>query len=179
MSLKRIFVIMTVLVVSVGFAGTTLAENPSGVFTASPLLGGYYFAEDQQLDDNPNFHWGLGLGYNYDQNWGVEALFNYASTESMMGAGDVTMMLYRVDALYHFLPEEQVVPYLALGVGAITFDPDMGSSDTSYLINYGGGIKYFLNNMLALRGDVRHVMSFDDTEHNYMFSFGAVIFFEG
>lgn len=46
-------------------------------------------------------------------------------------------------------------------------------------MNYGGGLKYFINDFTALRGDIRHIMSFDETHHNLAYSIGLTFLFGG
>jgi OOP family OmpA-OmpF porin len=46
-------------------------------------------------------------------------------------------------------------------------------------MNYGGGLKYFFTDRVALRGDVRHVISFDDTHHNMIYTLGVDFLFGG
>ena len=64
-------------------------------------------------------------------------------------------------------------------MGGITFDRDRGANNNDPLINYGAGLKYFITENMALRGDVRHVISFDSTHHNLMYTVGLTIFFGG
>ncbi len=144
------------------------AEMTPGSFNFSPYIGWYVFEGNQDLDDGPTF--GLAGGYSFDSNLGAEAVFNYINSEADSGAGDVDGFLYRLDGLYHFMPEKRLVPYLAAGIGGITLDPDSGGSDTDFLVNYGGGLKYFLTERLALRGDVRHLIPFDNTQNNLAYT---------
>jgi len=159
-------------------AGSASAEMRAGAVGVSPMIGGYVFEGNQDLDND--FAYGLGLGYNLTERWAIEATLNYIDTESDVGARDDTdVSLGRLDALYHFNTTGCFVPYLAAGVGGIYFDPDRTSSDEDALVNYGAGVKYFLTKDIALRGDVRHVISFDSTNHNLLYTVGLTFFFGG
>ncbi len=151
------------------------AEIKPDSVTLSPLIGGYLFEGDQDLKHKPTY--GLGLGYNFDSHWATEAVFNYIDTRSKKSAGDVDGKLYRLDGLYHFTPSQNLVPYLAAGIGGLTLNPDRGSSDSNVIFNYGGGIKYFIKENIALRGDVRHILSFP--ENNLLYTAGLTFFFGG
>ena len=157
-------------------AGGASAEMEAGTFTVSPMIGGYIFEGNQDIKNRPAF--GLGFGYNFDRNWGTEAVFNYVNTKSDAGKGDIKAYLYRLDGLYHFNATERFVPYVAAGVGGIYFDRS-GGNDNDPLVNYGGGLKYFITEAIALRGDVRHVISFDSTYNNLLYTVGLSIFFGG
>ena len=122
---------------------------------------------------------GLGAGYNFTRNLGAEFFLNYIDSESDTTGADVNGYLYRLDGLYHFMPENRLVPYIAVGLGGITLDPDNGGNDTSFIVNYGGGVKYFLTDSIALRGDLRHVITFADTYNNLIYTVGVDFLFGG
>ncbi len=87
--------------------------------------------------------------------------------------------LYRLDGVYHFMPEKRLVPYVALGLGGLTLDPDNGKTTNRLAANYGAGVKYFLTETIALRGDVRHVISFNNTYNNLIYTLGVDFIFGG
>ncbi len=146
-------------------AGSAAAENRSGSFNISPLVGGYLFEGNQNLKDRPVF--GIGLGYNFDQNWGLEGTFTYTPSRLEGGGSHDQINVYtgRLDALYHFLPGAKVVPYAALGGGIISLGsdstPDESHDDQDLIVDYGVGLKFFFHPDLALRLDVRHVLDFN------------------
>ncbi len=175
--MKTNFFLTVLLILLISLANNAAAENKAGAMTISPMIGGYLFEGDQNIEDKAAY--GLGLGYNIDQNWGLEGMFNFIETDSEKDAGDLDVYMYRLDTLYHFMPEKKLVPYLATGIGGMTFDPNHAKNDTDFLVNYGGGIKYFLNDFTALRADVRHIMSFDETYNNLAYTFGLTFLLGG
>lgn len=158
-------------------ARTAAAEIRPGAFTLSPSIGGYVFEGNQDLEDEVAY--GLGLGYNFDEHVGAEFGFNYIETESDKTGCDVDVYLYHLDALYHFMPAERLVPFIAAGAGTIIFDPENAHRDKDFMLNYGVGVKYFLADSVALRGDVRHVISFDQTQSNLLYTAGLMFSFGG
>lgn len=168
--MKKTIYIITIIIGILSFSGSIWAETRVGAFNLTPQVGGYLFEGNQNLDDS--FTFGLGLGYAWDQHWSTELFFNYIDAEFDNKSKDVDGYLFRLDALYHFNPERRLVPFLAAGVGCITLDPHKyrGGSDTSFLLNAGGGLKYFLTESIALRGDVRYVVPFDNTHHNLLYA---------
>jgi OOP family OmpA-OmpF porin len=161
-------------------ARTAAAGIRAGAITLSPSMGGYYFEGNQNLDEE--FAYGLGVGYHFDTHWAAEAVLNYVDTEFEKGGrkGDsVDTYLYHVDALYHFMPAEKLVPYLAIGVGGIDVNPEKTKADHDVAANYGAGIKYFISENVALRADVRHVISFDETHNNLIYTAGVTFLFGG
>jgi OOP family OmpA-OmpF porin len=156
----------------------THAANRSGAYSLSPSLGGYVFEGDQDLDDALTYS--LGLGYNLTDSWSTEFVLNYFDTDADSGTGDdVDGLVYRLDTLYNFTPESSLVPFIAGGLGGITLDPDHSRSTTNFLLNYGVGLKYFLTDSLAFRGDLRHIFAFGDPENNFIYSAGLTYQFGG
>ncbi len=147
------------------------AENRAGAVSVSPLIGGYIFDDDQSIRNDPTY--GVVLGYNITERIGIEGAFNYVDTDvrSATLSNRVDAYVYRLEGLYHFMADKDVLPYIAIGAGAITIDVD-GSSETDILADYGAGIKFFLTESLAVRTGVRHIISFDDTNHNILYKLG-------
>jgi OOP family OmpA-OmpF porin len=182
---RRVVVMISGLfLISVVMAPNAWAEKmQAGAFSLNPHLGGYVFDPDSNLKHRPVY--GLGFGYNFTERWTAEGVLDYVKTEFKSTGSDMNVVQYRLDGLYHFRPDKKFVPYLAAGAGAITYKLGGGPSDTYFLLNYGVGAKYFLTPVLALRGDVRHLLSFGDTptfgdtQNNFAYTFGATLFFGG
>ncbi|MCU0575756.1 MAG: OmpA family protein, partial [Desulfobacterota bacterium] len=158
-----------------------------------PWIGGYNLDGDLPYDNG--WTYGLSLGYNFTEKLGAELSFNYVESDydgpiSLSpvidwNKDDANIYLYRLDLLYHLtgiLPD-MVVPYLAAGGGMSTIDPDTDDVDSNndFILNYGGGLKFFLTRNMALRADVRHVMDFDgsDTYNNLLYTAGLCFEFGG
>lgn len=166
----RPILVVTVLLLWGVFSGQAGAENREGAFSVTPMVGGHTFEGDQNLEDDPTY--GLALGYNLSSEWAVEGIVNFTdSGDKRHGTGDVEVYAFRLEALYHLLPEKDLVPFFALGVGGITYDGD-GENEDDFLADYGLGLKWFFRENLALRGDVRHLYAFDDPDHNLLYTAG-------
>ena len=153
------------------------AEIQPGAFTLSPLLGRHMFDGVQSLETST--FWGFGLGYNLTQSWALEGLYTRADADADdVSTSDTKVETYRLDVLYHFQPAEKLVPYIAAGLGAIYSDPVSGSQRDHLLFNYGVGVKYFiLDQLIALRADIRHLVDFPEPDHNLQYSAGLVFQF--
>lgn len=124
-------------------------------FSISPFAGGYVFDGSQHLSSGLAL--GARLGYNFDPHWGAEGQFTYARPKSHGNYGNLYAL--RTDVLYHFMPKSTLVPFLALGGGWMRTEAPRSSSDDATL-DVGAGLKYFINDTVALRGDFRQVMAF-------------------
>jgi OOP family OmpA-OmpF porin len=174
---KRISSILAALIIIT--AGTAFGANKAGQFSISPVIGGYTFDGKQHLDTN--LVYGGRAGYNFTDNFGFEALFDYVNTEPTKAKNKIDTYRYGGELLYHFLPENTFVPYLAVGLSGLNFDAAGADKKARAAFDYGLGGKYFLNDKFALRGDVRHIIySYSSqTMNNLEYTLGAYVPFGG
>lgn len=177
MKFTKPFITVCLMACLLCIAQTAPAEIRPGAITLSPSVGGYLFEGNQCLETDVLY--GLALGYNFDEHWATELGFNYIETESMRNGCDEDVYLYHADGLYHFFPTERLVPFIAAGAGMIVYDPENKSRDKDFMLNYGVGAKYFLVDSVALRGDVRHIISFNKTQSNLLYTAGLMFSFGG
>ena len=167
---KKFSLIILVLITFFAW-NISFAEVRPGYFEAGGHLGIYSFHSHQDIDNG--FLLGATFGYNFTKNIGIEGILDYINTQGSKVNVDVNGYTYRAEGLYHFLPDRQIVPFVALGVGGIFLDYDTGGSDSGALFDWGGGVKYALNDSVLLRGDVRHYLTFDQAYSNLSFTIGA------
>lgn len=135
------------------------AGNKKGTFSVSPVLGGITFDGSQHLQTTPVF--GARAGYNFTNRFGMEALFDYAKSESTLSKKTSDFYRYGGELLYHLWPDNKFVPYLAAGYAGMSLKGNSPYSDTSKtkgVIDYGLGFKYFVTEDMAWRTDVRGLM---------------------
>lgn len=171
-----------VFLLSILLTNACFAGEREGAFSISPFGGGYTFDGVQHLETAPVY--GLRLGYDITKNIGVEYVVDFLSTDSTLVNRSINALSYRMDALYNFMPEGPLVPYLALGGGGITAGHgsgfNAGGSNTDATLNAGGGLKYFLTDSIALRGDARQLFIFDrKTMLNWEYTAGVTFLFGG
>jgi len=174
-------IVLTVLTLS----GIGQAGERAGAFSISPFMGGYTFGGVQHLETAPVY--GLRLGYDLTKNWGVEAVVDYLATEGTRNDRSINALSYRMDILYNIMPDGPLVPYLAVGGGGLTYGHGhrglrINNRTTDATINAGGGVKYFLTDSMALRGDVRQLFvleSPDSPKYNWEYTAGLTFLFGG
>ena len=118
-----------------------------------------FFEADSVIDEGPSF--GARLQLNLHRLFGVEATYGVVQTQQFEreAAGttaepDLTLGLFAVDGVLH-LSYGQFVPFLMGGAGFV----DSGELD--YSTNIGFGAKYYLNDLVGFRVDVRNWLSSD------------------
>ncbi len=143
------------------------ADNLPYSLSMTPFAGGYVFEGNEHRRDGAVY--GLAVGYNFTENWAIELTGLYGpDVNSTTIPQKQTVNLYEVrgDLMYHFLPEQRFVPYVAAGGGVMFFDPRKGSSDGDTLADVGAGFKFFLTDYVALRGDLRYILDFTSHDVN-------------
>ncbi len=171
--MKKRRTMVRVCAVSILFLFASLsAEIRMRTVDVSPYLGAYFFQDNLYFNLNHAPMYGLRLGYNITDNWGIEATGGFASTTSkedyspwsMYQGTKVDFWLFHLGALYNFFLENRVNPYIAFGVGGYNIAPDGFDNNMDPLLNYGGGFKYYFNDWIAFRADVRHIMSINNLD---------------
>lgn len=176
MKRKIVALVGCLIIVTVIMFGTASAEirpeRPSvGIFT-----GGYVFDFFQDIKHSPVF--GLRAGYDLTDRWGLEGVFDYVRSENDLSKEDVNAYVYRLESLYYLMPDSRFVPFAAIGVGGITVAPDSSKSRNDIIADYGLGVKYFLSDRFSLRGDVRHIIDFNEddfTYNHFEYTFGLTL----
>ncbi|MGI1680037.1 MAG: OmpA family protein [Cellvibrionaceae bacterium] len=145
------------------------AEDYVG-FTLNPQIGYYFFDKKRNLD-NHGFA-GLGLGYQFDSPWAVEA--NYLTGDARLHNTNVEVDFdqYRLDGLYHFGDQQGLQPYIAGGVGDTNFQAKGSNDVDETLLNLGGGVKYYLTKGLSLRADARTFVGLDTETKDFAVTLG-------
>jgi len=175
--MKKIHFVLAVMLL---FALSTpaFAQIRPGAFSLSPFVGGFLFEGNQDLKNKPVY--GLRLGQDFTKNWGAELVFDYVNTRYKPTDSRTHVYNYRIEGLYHFMPESKLVPFLAVGMGGQSIDYKDGKSDrTRFTPAYGAGLKYFITDSLALRADVRHVLAIGSVYNNLEYGLGLTFYFGG
>jgi len=163
--IKSIVLLLVLLIVSV-VPNAEAAIKPNAL-TITPSIAGHVFEGNEGLENSAEY--GLGFGYNFNKHWAAELTSTYSEVDVENTVNDeVQVYGLRLDALYHFLPDEEIVPYFVVGGGGLAYDVDNLSSrsgDHDLFTNYGFGLKFFFDDRTALRLDARHFTRFvDDNE---------------
>lgn len=146
-----------VAALSLPVASTALAENPR--IYVNPFVGYKHFDDQRDLDNSPVY--GAGLELRMLPRWAVEAVFTYSEPDQKYVGGDSTFREVRVDGIHYFgTPADRWNPYIAAGFGRADFSngPALNTKGTDHdeaRVNVGGGVRYNINDIFALRADLR------------------------
>lgn len=165
------------------------AEIKAGSVELTPFAGYNFFERQQNLEDSPVV--GGRLGYNFTNRLGIEGTWEFMKTyvdNKSIGAtrqgqfarpiSDVNITQFNLGLIYHFMPESVFNPYIVAGYGVNHYSPKINNKNMS-LVDVGVGAKLWLADNIALRGDVRDNMIFDEHIHNVETTLGVVFAFGG
>ncbi|GAB3487622.1 OmpA family protein [Marinomonas epiphytica] len=168
---KTPIAILTSLAIA-GVSSQALAQPEEG-FTLTPSIG-YYNMDNKRGVDNETAL-SIGLGYQFNSPWAVEFVYLKADSNTLASGADVDVDQLRLDALYHLADRNGVTPYLAAGVGSTDFSSPINLDNTQ--LNAGGGLKYALNDSVALRADFRLLKDTEDHHLDNLTTLGLQISF--
>jgi len=99
------------------------------------------------------------------------------------GGNGIDVFGYGIEGIVNILPNGAFVPSIAAGVGGIYYsqawEVTTESRNNKVTADYGAGVKYFVTENVALRGDVRHVIPFDGMHNNLLYTVGLMVAFGG
>ncbi|MDD5169025.1 MAG: OmpA family protein [Syntrophales bacterium] len=180
--MKRTSLTFSIVLIMIFFCSTAFAQVKPGTFSVGYSFGGILFDNEHRLSNSP--FWGLRLGYDFTRYFGVEASGDYFSTQYDQITANSNRksngLNYRLEGILHLLPQYRLTPFIAAGFGGqtINYPPGMQNA-TASVADYGGGIKYFLTDWLALRADVRQLYVFDNSKKDIEYGIGLSFLFGG
>jgi OOP family OmpA-OmpF porin len=173
-TMKRLALLLMLLfgLPVIGSASDLNQAAQEGRFFINPMIGGF---EKESTDDyNPEINYSLGFGYNYSPN--LSSYFSGSYSPERRDQ-DTDLMTASIGALYHFMPEERLVPYVSAALGYLGIDGKDGLGDEDQAqFNYGAGLKYFISEDIALNTEVRHMLDTSGEPNSLMYQAGMVFF---
>lgn len=115
-----------------------------------------YLNADRDFDLKENFFGGqVSVGRAFSKHWNLELEADYLDAEGDFANGDAEFLGAALNALYVFNRDKFISPYLIAGVGALGYDPEVGSSSTRTQVQGGAGFLLDLfTERLALRAEI-------------------------
>lgn len=184
---KRLVVLALVFAAAAATPAAAQSIAQPRTWTVTPFLGTSLGAGVSDIDDLVDDSLGIGVAVGYDltYNLGFEGeighLFDVAgSTDNI----DWSVTTFSANGVYHF-DVKRVTPYATFGIGVERSSYDLKRTDplallidpsgTEIAINFGGGVKYPINDRWVARGDVRRFQA-NDIAPDFWRLYGGVLY---
>lgn len=173
---------MKKVILASGIAALTAASlsvhaEPGEVFI-NPALGVMSFDSDRDLDSATVG--ALGLEYQISERWGVEVLGLTGDADHNLLSDDIDVTAYRLDGLYYLNAIDKFQPYLAAGIGRLDLEGPSAFGDYDEdQYNFGGGVRYLINDQLSARADARAIHGEDNSTWDSLITIGLSVAFGG
>jgi OmpA-OmpF porin, OOP family len=185
---RKLFVVGLCVAVVLGTAGLAPQAGASGysngAFYLTPMAGGIFYFDNPDIYDGAIV--GGRIGAFFSKSVSLELAFDYAFSNYKgpppIGGTNAHHFYGLLNGLYHFEPvlSDKLHFFLLGGIGIGQLDSSVPlSADTGFAGNYGAGAQYVLSDMLALRGEVRHLLVTGIPESNLIVSLGLALNFGG
>jgi hypothetical protein len=194
--MKRLYSLFVITTAALVLAGPLAAQDRTGTWEISGFGGGYFggtlyagtnalFNHDVNIGSAPAY--GVRLGYNFNRVFGLEAAWSQAKpditgpgSDQLFGQsvklGTLTSNVYDASLIFN-MARGRVIPYLALGAGAMTFGANVpgspGTTDTRFVGSFGGGVKMWVTPKLAIRIDGRYRSAYISSGNQYYYGDGC------
>jgi OOP family OmpA-OmpF porin len=160
----------------------------------TPFYGYNFFQKKQNLKNSSIY--GARLAYNIWSHLGLEASLEFINTEvkdatitkpekgqfvRLLAPDAVNVRFYSLDAVYNILPHRAFTPFLFLGWGGASYNPQIATKDLSAL-NAGLGLKLAVTDVLSLRVEARDTYVSEKVKegyHNYNVTVGIQLTIAG
>ena len=168
-----------ILLSTVACATMVLAANSDYKYEITTLIGGSVSEHNTDLQDNFG-NAGLALGFNQTDSFFSQIELGFLrSMEDVDYQNDSTRDtgITRVftNLVKDYSLTDSVSLYTLAGLGVEIFDDEFAGNEDGLFGNYGFGLKYNINDSVALKTDVRHVIETDHGDNTLLYNVGLAI----
>lgn len=166
-----------VLLASALCASVLFASNSQYNYEITPMLTGTY-AEGNLGLDKSYANGGLSLGFNLDNSifdqveLGILRTIGEVDYKNTNIDTEITRIFTNVIKDYPLTDNSSI--YTLLGAGVEVFSEERNGNDNGVFGNYGVGYKYTFENDMALKFDLRHLIS-SGNDNNLLYTVGLAI----
>lgn len=160
-------------------ASLSFANTASHQYEVTPTLGGVL--PEGNLDVSNHLTYGLRVGINLESV--IFGQFELGYDHSSGVEYDASLLDTSFNRYYgNFIKEYKMTPesalYALIGIGYEDVKNEQFDTKNSMFAQYGGGVKYWMNENFALKAEVRHAIKAHSGDNNLFYSLGFVIPFD-
>jgi len=156
------------------------ASNPSNQYSyeVTPFAAGILSDSKVDLSDDNYFNGGIAVAKNLDDSIidQIELGFMRSQSTEYKTGGNTNMNRLFLNAIKKYGLSERWSAYGLAGLGNQDVSQEAGDNEDSMFFNWGIGLKYDIPYYgIALKGDVRHLLSFKNTRNDVMYTLGIAM----
>ncbi len=154
------------------------AANSEYKYEITPMLGGTYTEGNLDLERN-YANAGLSLGFNLDNSMFDQIELGFLRTledvDYKRGNKDTGITRFFTNVIKDYPLTNKSSIYGLIGAGVEWFDDEQYKNESGLFANYGVGYKYKLDNGIAFKFDLRHLIETDHGDNNLLYTVGFAI----
>ncbi len=167
------------LLTSLICSSVLFAANSEYKYEVTPMISGAVTEGNLDLDRN-YANAGISLGINLDE----DSMFDQIELGFLRTLGDVdyknstldtSISRFFTNLIKEYKLNEKSSLYALAGLGVEVYGNEQFSNETGPFANYGFGYKYKLDNDMAIKTDIRHLVSLDNGNNNLIYTVGLSI----
>jgi len=167
------------LITSLICSSVLFAAQSEYKYEITPMIGGAVTEGNLDLDRN-YANAGISLGINLDE----DSMFDQIELGFLQTLGDVdyknstsntSVSRFFTNLIKEYKLNEKSSLYALAGLGVEIYGNEQFSNETGPFGNYGIGYKYTLDNDMAIKTDIRHLVSLDNGNNNLIYTVGLSI----
>ena len=165
--------------VALSAAVALFAGDAAYNYELTPTIGGVIPEGNLDLDDTISYGLRLGRnldGYIFNQ---LEIGFEHAPNVGVAGTGgqETDITRYFANIVKEYKLTDFIKAYGLVGLGYEDVEHELADNDSSMFGQYGVGLKHSITDALAVKGELRHSIKFDDGDNNFFYTLGLAYSF--
>ncbi len=159
-------------------ASMMLAADNGYKYEITPLIGGTYTEGNMNLDRN-YANAGLSVGANLEDSMfdqvEIGFLQSVEDVDYRNSTRDTGVTRFFTNLVKEYSLTENSAIYALIGAGIELYEDEAFDNENGLFGNYGVGYKYTLDNGMALKADLRHLIETDHGDNNLLYTVGLAI----
>ena len=173
--MKKI-ILASVLCSSLAFAASNSSNQYS--YEITPFAAGILSDSKVDLKDDNYFNGGLSIAKNLDDSIidQVELGFMRSQSAEYKNGSNTNMNRIFLNAVKKYPLNQRWAAYGLAGLGNQDVSQESGENEDSMFFNWGVGLRYDIPYYgIALKSDVRHLLSFENSRNDIMYTLGIAM----
>lgn len=163
---------------SVAFAASAPSSNYS--YELTPFVSGILSDSNIGLNADNYINAGISLAKNLDSKYIDQVELAYMRSDSLDylggGTGNTNVNRFFLNAVKKYALTEKLSAYGLAGLGYQDVSQEISGHDDGGIFNYGVGLRYDIPYYgIALKGDIRHLYAFEETQNDFMYTLGLAM----